>query len=50
MMDKIVCVKPITKNGNSLTVSITHEIKLMDLDRGDKVKVILERIKEDESN
>lgn len=50
MMDKIVCVKPITKNGNSLTVSITHEIKLMDLDRGDKVKVILERIDEGESN
>lgn len=50
MMDKIVCVKPITKNGNSLTVSITHEIKLMDLDRGDKVKVILERIEEDASN
>ena len=50
MMDKIVCVKPITKNGNSLTVSITHEIKLIGLDRGDKVKVILERIKEDVSN
>ena len=50
MMDKIVCVKPITRNGNSLSVSITHEIKLMDLDRGDKVKVILERIKEDASN
>ena len=50
MMDKIVCVKPITKNGNSLTVSITYEIKLMDLDRGDKVKVILERIEEDASN
>lgn len=50
MMDKIVCVKPITKNGNSLTVSITHEIKLMDLDRGDKVKVILERVEEDVSN
>lgn len=50
MMDKIVCVKPITRNGNSLTVSITHEIKLMDLDRGDRVKVILERIEEDASN
>lgn len=50
MMDKIVCVKPITRNGNSLSVSITHEIKLMDLDRGDKVKVILERIEEDVSN
>ncbi len=50
MMDKIVCVKPITRNGNSLTVSITHEIKLMDLDRGDRVKVILERIEEDAGN
>lgn len=50
MMDKIVCVKTVSRNGNSLTVSITHEIKLMDLDRGDKVKVVLERIEEDASN
>lgn len=49
-MDKMVCVKAITRNGNSLTVNITHEVKLMDLDRGDKVRVVLERITDVENN
>lgn len=49
-MDKMVCVKTITRNGNSLTVNITHEVKLMGLDRGDKVRVVLERMTDGEDN
>lgn len=49
-MDRMVCVKAITRNGNSLTVNITHEVKLMGLDRGDKVRVVLERITDEGDN
>ena len=41
--DMIIATKRITKNGHSLTVNITHEVKLMDLKKGDEVIVSLKR-------
>ena len=37
----IITVKPIRKNGTSLTVNITKEVKELGLDRGDKVIIAI---------
>ena len=47
MMDRIMCVKTVTRNGNSLTINITNEVKLMGIGRGDAVKIVLEAIEKD---
>lgn len=37
----VITVKPIRKNGTSLTVNITKEVKELGLDRGDKVIIAI---------
>lgn len=37
----VITVKPIRKNGTSLTVNITKEVREMGLDRGDEVIITL---------
>lgn len=45
-MDQIQAVKEIFTTGNSLVISLTKELRMMELGKGDKVKVTLERITE----
>lgn len=42
-MEYIKAVKQISKNGHSLTINITWEVKALGLDWGDEVIVILRR-------
>lgn len=44
MMEKIETVKTIMVSGNSLAVFLTTELKMMSLEKGDTVKVTLERV------
>lgn len=44
MNDKIESEKKISFSGNSLIVKITKEARLMGLNAGDNVRVILEKI------
>ena len=44
MMNKVKVDKNITVSGNSLVIKITKELKLMNLNAGDQVRVTLERI------
>lgn len=43
-MEKMETVKTITVSGNSLALLLTTELKMLGLTRGDKVKVILEKV------
>lgn len=42
-MDCVKVKKQISKNGHSLTINVTWEVKALDLDWGDEVIVILRR-------
>ena len=42
-MEYIKAVKQISKNGHSLTLNVTWEVKALGLDWGDEVLVILRR-------
>ena len=44
MMNKVKVDKNITVSGNSLVIKVTKELKLMNLNAGDQVRVTLERI------
>ena len=39
----ITVVKKVTKNGHSLTVNLTREMRLIGLERGDDVVITLKR-------
>ena len=46
MSEPQVAYKKIMLNGTSLTIAVTSEAKALGLDRGDYVKVTLERIED----
>ena len=48
-MDKITSYKTVMKQGCSLVLMVTKELSQIGLMRGDRVKVTLERIDEDDS-
>lgn len=39
----ITAIKKVTKNGHSLTLNLTREMRLIGLERGDEVIVILKK-------
>ena len=43
MTEEITTTKMITKNGTSLTINITKEIKQLELDRGDLIEVTIRK-------
>lgn len=43
-MNSIQAIKEIYTTGNSLVVSITKEVRMLGLDKGDRIKVTIERI------
>lgn len=43
-MNKIEAVKEIMITGNSLAIFATRELKMLDLEKGNKVKVTFEKI------
>lgn len=43
-MDRVEATRKIGRTGNSLIVLITREAEMMGLDRGDLVKITLERV------
>lgn len=42
-MDRMECYKTITVAGNSLALFLTKELKTMDLNAGDVVKITIEK-------
>lgn len=42
-MNKTTCDKMIVKNGNSLSVNITKELKMLNATAGDVVKITIEK-------
>lgn len=45
-MYQIQATKEIFTTGNSLVISLTRELKMLELGKGDKVKVTLEKVTE----
>lgn len=43
-MDNIQTIKEVYTTGNSLVVSLTKELRMMELGKGDKVKITLEKV------
>lgn len=43
MTDVVTCVKQVKKNGNSLSVHLTQEFKLMGVEYGDTVEVTIKK-------
>lgn len=43
-MDNIQAIKEVYTTGNSLVVSLTRELKMLELGKGDRVKITLEKI------
>lgn len=43
-MDEITCVKEVKKNGNSLGVHITQELKMLGIGYEDKVEITIKKI------
>ncbi|MBR5835554.1 MAG: hypothetical protein IKY66_05255 [Bacteroidales bacterium] len=43
-MNDTVCDKVIVKNGNSLSVNITKELKMLDVTAGDIVRITIEKL------
>lgn len=43
-MNKIEAVKEIYTTGNSLVISITKEVRMMGISKGDKIKVTIEKV------
>ena len=44
IMDKITSNKRVTVSGNSLIIKVTKELRFMELEEGDEVRVTLEKI------
>lgn len=38
-------IKKVTKLGNSLVITLTKELRVMDIDEGDLVKITVEKVK-----
>lgn len=38
-------IKKVTKLGNSLAIILTKELRVMDIDEGDLVKITVEKVK-----
>ena len=43
-MDRTTCDKVIVKNGNSMSLNLTKELKMLDLTSGDVVRVTIEKL------
>lgn len=43
-MREITAIKTIFATGNSLALAITSEARYLDLDKGDKVRITLEKV------
>lgn len=43
-MDSTTCDKIVMKSGNSTVVKLTKELKMLDVDVGDVVRVTIEKI------
>lgn len=43
-MDSTTCDKIVMKSGNSMVVKVTKELKMLDVDVGDVVRVTIEKI------
>jgi len=43
-MDEIKCVKIIKKNGNSLGVHLTQELKMLGIEYDDKVEITIKKL------
>lgn len=42
--ETITCVKQVKKNGNSLSVHLTQELKLLGADYKDKIEITIRKI------
>lgn len=38
-------IKKVSKAGNSLVITLTKELRVMDIDEGDLVKITVEKVK-----
>lgn len=45
-MDEISTIKPLTLSGNSVVVNVTKEVKMLDLEHGDLVLIVIRKVKE----
>lgn len=43
-MNSTTCDKVIVKNGNSLSVNLTKELRMLDLTVGDVVRITIEKL------
>lgn len=45
-MDEISAIKPLTLSGNSVVINVTKEAKMLDLEHGDLVLIVIRKVKE----
>jgi Cu/Ag efflux protein CusF len=45
-MDEISAIKPLTLSGNSVVINVTKEVKMLNLEHGDRVEIVIKRVKE----
>lgn len=45
-MDEISAIKPLTLSGNSVVINVTKEVKMLDLEHGDLVLIVIRKVKE----
>ena len=45
-MNQINTIKPLTLSGHSLVINVTKEVKVLGLEKGDKVEIIIKAVKE----
>ena len=43
-MDSVTCVKQVKKNGNSLSVHLTQELKLLGVDYKDRIEITIRKV------
>ena len=45
-MDEISAIKPLTLSGNSVVINVTKEVKMLNLEYGDLVLIVIRKVKE----
>ena len=45
-MNQIKIIKPLTLSGNSTVINVTKEVKMLNLEHGDRVEITIRKVKE----
>lgn len=45
-MDSLSTIKPLTLSGNSIVINVTKEVKMLNLEHGDRVEITIKAVKE----